>query len=189
LSFSRIGGFRVAGIATCVPPLVVDNLACGAQYGEVEVRKVVAMAGVKRRHVVDAGVTAADLCFVAAKDLLARLNWSPESITGLIFVTQSPDYWLPSTSCVLHKLLGLPPSCAAFDVGLGCSGYPYGLYLAASSAFCSCTARRLPNLHPLKTMRPPYCSVTQAQLPRLRWMRRRRTQYLAYLQMAWVFKT
>ncbi|MFM2400138.1 MAG: hypothetical protein RL341_2295 [Pseudomonadota bacterium] len=132
MSFSRIGGFRVAGIATCVPPLVVDNLACGAQYGEVEVRKVVAMAGVKRRHVVDAGVTAADLCFVAAKDLLARLNWSPESITGLIFVTQSPDYWLPSTSCVLHKLLGLPPSCAAFDVGLGCSGYPYGLYLAAS---------------------------------------------------------
>jgi 3-oxoacyl-[acyl-carrier-protein] synthase-3 len=45
-------------------------------------------------------------------------------------VTQSPDYFLPSTACVAHKRLGLADSCAAFDVGLGCSGYPYGLWLA-----------------------------------------------------------
>jgi len=47
-------------------------------------------------------------------------------------VTQSPDYFLPSSSCMVHKWLGLKDECAAFDVGLGCSGYPYGLYLAAS---------------------------------------------------------
>jgi 3-oxoacyl-[acyl-carrier-protein] synthase-3 len=90
------------------------------------------MAGVRQRHVVDTGVTSADLSFEAASDLLEQLQWPRESVTGLIFVTQSPDYWLPSTSCVLHKWLGLSDHCAAFDVGLGCSGYPYGLYLAAS---------------------------------------------------------
>jgi 3-oxoacyl-[acyl-carrier-protein] synthase-3 len=53
-------------------------------------------------------------------------------VTGLILVTQSPDYFLPSSSCMAHKWLGLSDQCATFDVGLGCSGYPYGLYLAAT---------------------------------------------------------
>jgi len=132
MSLSRIDGFRIAGVSTCVPPRVVDNMECGKDYGADEVRKVVAMAGVQQRHVVDHGVTSADLCFEAAERLLERLGWTRESITGLILVTQSPDYFLPSSSCMVHKWLGLRDECAAFDVGLGCSGYPYGLYLAAS---------------------------------------------------------
>lgn len=132
MSLLAIPGWRIAGVATCVPARSVDNLDFGAAYGEEEVRKVVAMAGVQRRHVVDAGTTASDLCFEAAHVLLQRLGWEPSSITGLILVTQSPDYFLPSSSCMVHKWLGLPASCAAFDVGLGCSGYPYGLYLAAT---------------------------------------------------------
>jgi 3-oxoacyl-[acyl-carrier-protein] synthase-3 len=59
------------------------------------------------------------------------LGWEAESIDGLIFVTQSPDYLLPSTACLIHRDLGLSPGCAAFDVGLGCSGYPYGVWLAS----------------------------------------------------------
>jgi 3-oxoacyl-[acyl-carrier-protein] synthase III len=132
MSQSRIGGFRIAGVATTVPPRVVNNLDCGAQYGEEDVRKVVAMAGVQQRRVVDAGVTATDLCHEAASNLLDRLGWARDSISGLILVTQSPDYFLPSSSCLAHKWLGLSSDCAAFDVGLGCSGYPYGLYLAAA---------------------------------------------------------
>jgi 3-oxoacyl-[acyl-carrier-protein] synthase III len=132
MSLSRIDGFRIAGVATCVPPRAVDNIECGKDYGADEVRKVVAMAGVQKRHVVEPGMTAADLCFEAAAGLIARLGWEKQSITGLILVTQSPDYFLPSSSCMAHKWLGLSDECAAFDVGLGCSGYPYGLYLAAS---------------------------------------------------------
>jgi 3-oxoacyl-[acyl-carrier-protein] synthase-3 len=64
--------------------------------------------------------------------LLRQLEWERDSVTGLVFVTQSPDYWLPSTSCLLQHWLGLGDACAAFDVGLGCSGYPYGLYVAAA---------------------------------------------------------
>jgi 3-oxoacyl-[acyl-carrier-protein] synthase III len=132
MSITRIEGFRVAGVSTCVPARAVDNQECGKDYGADEVRKVVAMAGVQHRRVVEPGITATDLCYEAAADLLERLGWDKESITGLILVTQSPDYFLPSSSCMVHKWLGLSDRCAAFDIGLGCSGYPYGLYLAAS---------------------------------------------------------
>lgn len=132
MSRSSIEGFRIAGVATCVPPTSVSNLDSALGFDPEEVRKVVAMAGVRQRRVVDPGVTSADLCFEAADDLLNRLEWSRDSVTGLIFVTQSPDYFLPSTACMLHQWLGLDDGCAAFDMGLGCSGYPYGLYLAAA---------------------------------------------------------
>jgi 3-oxoacyl-[acyl-carrier-protein] synthase-3 len=87
---------------------------------------------VQKRSVVDPGTTSADLCFEAAERLLAELGWDRASITGLILVTQSPDYFLPSSACMVQKWMGLSDECAAFDVGLGCSGYPYGLYLAAT---------------------------------------------------------
>jgi len=132
MSQTTIQGFRIAGVATCVPPRRVDNLGDSLGFDPGEVRKVVAMAGVRERRVVDPGVTSADLCYEATERLLERLGWERNSITGLILVTQSPDYWLPSTSCMLHQWLGLGDHCAAFDMGLGCSGYPYGLYVAAS---------------------------------------------------------
>jgi len=132
MSRSTIEGFRIAGVATCLPSRVADNLDPASGFDPDEVRKVVQMAGVRERRVVDAGVTAADLSFEAAERLLDQLGWARDSITGLIFVTQSPDYFLPSTSCMLHQWLGLSDECAAFDMGLGCSGYPYGLYLGAA---------------------------------------------------------
>lgn len=132
MSLSRLDGFRIAGVSTCTPQNVVNNAALGQKFGAVEVRKVMSMAGVQTRRAVDPDVTTADLCFQAARRLLDELGWEPESISGLILVTQSPDYFLPSSSCLIHKWLGLGDQCAAFDVGLGCSGLPYGLYLGAT---------------------------------------------------------
>jgi 3-oxoacyl-[acyl-carrier-protein] synthase III len=132
MSKTRVDHFGVAGVSTCVPTHVFDNLDRAGDFGEIEVRKVVAMAGVQSRRVVDPGVTATDLCFEAAARLMGELGWAPESVSGLILVTQSPDYLLPSSSCMAHKWLGLSDDCATFDVGLGCSSYPYGLYLAAT---------------------------------------------------------
>lgn len=143
MSLSRIDGFRIAGVSTCVPPRIIDNAASAEKFGAVEVRKVVAMAGVQFRHAVDPDVTTTDLCFHAAKRLLDELGWAPETITGLILVTQSADYFLPSSSCMVHKWLGLSDQCAAFDVGLGCSGLPYGLYLAATMLRCGGQQRLL----------------------------------------------
>lgn len=83
MSRSSIDGFRVAGVATCLPPRAADNLDPTLGFDPEDVRKVVAMAGVRQRRVVDDGVTAADLSFEAADALLLRLGWARESVTGL----------------------------------------------------------------------------------------------------------
>ena len=132
MSQSSIGGFRIAGISTCLPPAVVDNLDPALGFPPEDVRKVVAMAGVRERRVVQPGTTSADLCHRAAERLMEKLGWQADSVSALIYVTQTPDHFLPSGACLLQQRLGLPDTCAAFDVGLGCSGYPYGLYIAAT---------------------------------------------------------
>lgn len=132
VSKSKIAGCRIAGISTCVPPGIEQNQDPSLGFDPGEVRKVVAMAGVKERRIAAPGVTSADLCEQAARQLLEQLDWDPASIDALLFVTQTPDHFLPSSSCLLQHRLGLGDHCAAFDVGLGCSGYPYGLQLCAA---------------------------------------------------------
>jgi 3-oxoacyl-[acyl-carrier-protein] synthase-3 len=131
MALIKLGGPIIKAIGTCVPSRRFNNLTDSSGFDPVEARKVVLMAGVKTRHLADDTICSSDLCFSAARNILDSLHWAPETIDGLIMVTQSPDYFLPSTACLMHQRLGLPVSCASFDVGLGCSGYPYGLWLAS----------------------------------------------------------
>ena len=124
-------GARIAGVCTCVPTRRFDNVKDASAFTEEEVRKVTGMAGVSSRRVVGETLCSSDLCIAAARRLLERLEWAADSIDAVIMVTQTPDYFLPSTACVVHHRLNLADHCAAFDVGLGCSGYPYGMWLAA----------------------------------------------------------
>lgn len=126
-----IHGVSIKGLVSAVPSRLFDNLKDTVGFTEDEVRKVVGMAGVKSRRMAGESVCSSDLCRAAAESLLEKLGWERDSIDALIMVTQTPDYFLPSTACLLQMKLGLPTTCAAFDVGLGCSGYPYGLYLGA----------------------------------------------------------
>lgn len=129
VTFTRAA--KIRAITSCVPPRCFDNLAETTSFDKEEVEKVVRLAGVRTRYLATESVCSSDLCLAAARDILEALKWPPDTIDGLIMVTQSPDYFLPSTACIIHRDLGLPLSCAAFDVGLGCSGYTYGLWLAA----------------------------------------------------------
>jgi 3-oxoacyl-[acyl-carrier-protein] synthase-3 len=72
------------------------------------------------------------LCHAAAKRLLEKLGWEPSSVDALILITQTPDYAVPASACVLQHRLGLSEDCIAFDVNLGCSAYVYGIWLAAT---------------------------------------------------------
>ena len=117
---------RVAGLASAVPA-AVSEVAATANLPADELAKVVVNTGVVRRHLTSAQICTSDLCFAAAETLLENMKWSRDSIDLLVFVSQTPDYVLPATSCVLHGRLGLAKSCAAFDLALGCSGYVYGL--------------------------------------------------------------
>jgi 3-oxoacyl-[acyl-carrier-protein] synthase-3 len=132
MAFVTTANARIAGVCSCVPAARFDNLRDPVDFSSDEVRKVTAMAGVASRRIADDSVCSSDLCTAAAARLLRTLAWDPASVDALIMITQTPDYFLPSTSCVVHGNLGLADHCAAFDLGLGCSGYPYGLWLAST---------------------------------------------------------
>lgn len=127
-----INNVEIKGIACAVP----DNIKRSEQYnnvfGEESVRKFINMTGVKTRHVALDEQCASDLCYAAAVKLLEKLAWEPSSIDALILITQTPDYAVPATACVLQHRLGLSEDCIAFDVNLGCSAYVYGIWLAST---------------------------------------------------------
>lgn len=85
--------------------------------------------GINAVHLSEKDETASDLAFKAAQKLFST-GLEQESIDFLLFCTQSPDYFLPTTACILQNRLGLSKSCGALDFNLGCSGYVYGLSLA-----------------------------------------------------------
>jgi 3-oxoacyl-[acyl-carrier-protein] synthase III len=120
---------RLAGISTCVPKKKIDNADLKNSYGD-GLEKVLANIGVMCRHVSELNQTTATLCFDAAKNLLKELNWQPDSVDALIFLTQTPNYQLPATACELQHSLGLRNNIIAYDINLGCSGYIYGLHAA-----------------------------------------------------------
>lgn len=127
---AKCAGARIAGVVSCVPATRVGNEQFVARFGEQGVADVVKMVGVQERRVAEPGVSTQTLCFAAGERLLAGLEWDPGSIDALLFVSQTPDFRLPATACVLQDKLGIPPGIIAFDINLGCSGYPYALWLA-----------------------------------------------------------
>lgn len=99
---------------------------------ESEKKMLVKTTGVETRRVASKNMTTSDLCFTAAEKLIAELKWNKEDIDVLIFLSQSRDYYLPATSIILQDRLGLSKNTMAFDMGLGCSGFPYGLSVISS---------------------------------------------------------
>jgi len=121
-----ISNVRMAGVAAAVPKRRVANHESDLLTAEEQERMIKAI-GVRYRRVAEPGTCSSDLCFAAAEQLLSTLCWTPASVEALIFISQSPDYVLPATAITLQARLGLPMSCLAFDINLGCSGYVYGL--------------------------------------------------------------
>src|SRR5205814_5406449 len=101
-----------------------------AEFPDWPVKKIEAKTGIHERHIAGAEQTSADLGFLAARKLFDSGACKPEGIDYLLFCTQSPDYFLPSTACLLQDRLGIPTTAGALDFNLGCSGYIYGLGLA-----------------------------------------------------------
>jgi len=93
--------------------------------------KILDKTGILTRYISAPAETAVDLAFAAGKKLLGTIS-NIEEIDLLILVTQSPDYVLPTSACILQDRLGLPKNCMAFDVNMGCSGFVYALSIAGS---------------------------------------------------------
>lgn len=125
-------GIEIKGISCAVPNNKIDNTMFYDRFGKEAVDNIIKMTGVQSTYRTPEQQTASDLCYVAAKNLIETKDISVEEIGALVFVSQTPDYRLPATACVLHKRLGLNKECMAFDVNLGCSGYVYGLNIVGS---------------------------------------------------------
>ena len=113
-----------------LPEKVLTNSDIVEQFPEWTVDKIEKKIGIKERHITVDGETASDLAIKAAEKLFAANGIDRETIDYLIFVTQSPDYHLPTTACLIQTRLGLSKKITAIDVNLGCSGFVTGLSLA-----------------------------------------------------------
>ncbi len=129
---STLHNVRFAGMASCVPHRVLDNIRDCPPSQRSERERLVRNIGIQTRRICPDWQTFSDLAFVATEKLLEELQWQRQDIDALIVVTQSPDYLIPSTAIILQDRLGLPQTTIAFDVNLGCSGYPFGLHLLGS---------------------------------------------------------
>lgn len=127
-----IDDIGIVAVSSTVPSATIDNVELASVYGDEEINKLVSSIGVNTRHVANDNITTADLCYDAAQNLLAEIEWPRHSIGALIFVSQTGEYQLPATACGLQAKLGLPINTIAYDVNLGCSGYVYGLFLAST---------------------------------------------------------
>jgi 3-oxoacyl-[acyl-carrier-protein] synthase III len=131
MAFSVIPDVTLKGISACVPKTVLENRNLPVFSGD-EVKKFIASTGVERKRIAGNDICTSDLCFHAAEQLISDLNWDKSGIDCLIFVTQTPDYDLPATSCILQHRLGLNNEVIAIDISSGCSGWVYGLNVIAS---------------------------------------------------------
>ncbi len=132
MAFLCSRGIGIAGIACAVPDqrVTVDSFA--PVFGAETTAKFTAGTGIRAMYRALPDQTAGDLAFAAAESLFRQMPVDRAKIGALLFVSQSPDYRRPATACVLQHRLGLPMDCAAMDIGLGCSGFVYGLQTAMS---------------------------------------------------------
>ena len=120
----------IKAISYYLPEKVLTNEELLQEFPEWSVDKVASKVGVKSRHLAAPDETAGDMAEKAAKKLFAEYRIEPECIDFLLLCTQSPDYFLPTSACIIQKRLGLRTDIGALDFNLGCSGYVYGLALA-----------------------------------------------------------
>lgn len=132
MGFLKFSGIGIQAMAACVPARVINNYEYTTYFPADQVKEVVDKIGIFERRFTDENTTSSDMCFAAAEKLFADNPGTREEIDLLIFISQTPDYRMPATSLLLQHRLGLPSSCIAFDITLGCSAFIYGLTVVYS---------------------------------------------------------
>ncbi len=129
MAFLEVMNVRIAGISAGVPKAILVNESIESKNYSAE--QFIATTGVRQKRFSD-DLTTSDLCYFAAEKLIQDLGWQKDDIDALIFVSQTADYILPATACILQDRLQLNQECYALDISLGCSGWVYGISTAAT---------------------------------------------------------
>lgn len=120
----------IKGIKSYLPEKKLTNEDLHKEYPDWDVEKIYAKTGIKSRSIAASNETSVDMAVKAAQKLFEEKICKKEEIEMVILCTQSPDYYLPTSACIVHERLGLPKTCGSFDFNLGCSGFVYGLSMA-----------------------------------------------------------
>lgn len=120
----------IKAISYYLPEAKLSNEDLTSFFPEWSVEKVANKIGINSRHVASQNETISDMAYHAAVNLFSEWDIKPSEIDFIILCTQSPDYFLPTTACVLQDRLNISTNAGAFDFNLGCSGYIYGLAIA-----------------------------------------------------------
>lgn len=120
----------IKGISYYLPERVLSNEDLAKEFPEWSVEKVASKIGICQRHIAAENETAADMAVAVGTKLLYEYKIDKTSIDFILFCTQSPDYFLPASSCLIQERLGLRTDIGALDFNQGCSGFIYGLSLA-----------------------------------------------------------
>lgn len=118
----------MVGLSAGVPKTVVPTASTTEKYDADSFAESIGI--IEKRYSND--FTASDLGLAAAEQLIKDLGWDKKDVDALVFVSQTPDYILPATSCILQDKLGLSKDCYSLDINLGCSGWVYGLSVVSS---------------------------------------------------------
>jgi len=121
---------NIKAISYYLPEAVLSNDLINQEFPEWEIEKISSKTGINSRHISSGNEFSSDMAIKAAEKLFAEHNIDRSTIDYLLFCTQSPDYFLPTTACIIQDKLGLNTSIGALDFNLGCSGFVYGLSLA-----------------------------------------------------------
>lgn len=123
MAFFEIKNVRIIGFAAGVPKNVEPTISTNDKYDAASFIETTGV--IEKRYSQD--FTTSDYCEAAAEHLIKDLKWDKQDIDAIVFVSQTADYILPATSCVLHGKMGLKKDCFTLDISLGCSGWVYGL--------------------------------------------------------------
>ena len=122
MAFLEISNVAIRGVSASVPKKIIENKdiyreSWGGYLSFVET------TGIERHRNSTKDICSSDLCVSAAEGLIEKLGWAKDSIGAVVFVTRTPDYLEPATSCIIQNRLGLSTDCMTLDISLGCSGW------------------------------------------------------------------
>lgn len=139
MNFFEFKNIKITGMATAVPDRHQKMEDYVHLFEDGEVEKFCAATGIYEKYnAYGVGTTTSDLCVVAANKLFEALKIDKTTIDGLIMITQTPDYFIPPTSCVVQHRLGLDSCGLVYDSNIGCTAFPFGLQMACANIVSGC---------------------------------------------------
>jgi 3-oxoacyl-[acyl-carrier-protein] synthase-3 len=121
---------KIKAISYYLPENILDNKDINKSFPEWSIDKISLKTGIYKRHISNKDEFVSDMAVSVSLKLFEEYNISPKDIDFIILCTQSPDYFLPTTACLVQERLNISTSAGALDFNLGCSGYIYGLALS-----------------------------------------------------------